>query len=105
MIRETILTTMNAKGDVHTPPSAITVGEDDLLTPPFRPPRPLTNLLANPHPRPNYAEHPQCSPGARTPPRHNDGMQRRTAPQPVPMPRWLIPISRNSGDTIPKTAC
>ena len=66
MIRETILTTMNAKGDVHIAPFGITVEEDDLVIAPFRPSRTLDNLLDNPHAVINYVDDVQVFAGCLT---------------------------------------
>ncbi len=56
MIRETILTTTNSKGDIHIAPFGVTVVEDDFVVAPFRPSRTLDNLMDNPHAVINYTD-------------------------------------------------
>ena len=49
MIRETIVTTVDAAGEVHIAPLGLIAAEDDWIIAPFRPSRTLDNLRAVPH--------------------------------------------------------
>ena len=70
MIRETILTTTNSKGDIHIAPFGITVVEDDFVVAPFRPSRTLDNLMDNPHAVINYTDDVRIFAGCLTHHRH-----------------------------------
>lgn len=48
MIVETIVTTLNAKGEAHIAPLGLIADETGWIVAPFRPSRTLDNLLANP---------------------------------------------------------
>ena len=56
MIRETIVTTLNAEGRVHIAPLGLIEAEDALVIAPFRPSTTLDNLLSNPHAVANYSD-------------------------------------------------
>lgn len=49
MIRETIVTTVDASGDVHIAPLGLIAEGEDWIVAPFRPSRTLDNLQAVPH--------------------------------------------------------
>lgn len=56
MIRETIITTMDANGNVHIAPMGLTLDGDRFVLAPFRPSATLENMKANPCAVANYTD-------------------------------------------------
>ena len=56
MIRETIVTTLNAEGNVHIAPLGLIAGEEGWILAPFKPSTTLDNLRANPYAVANFTD-------------------------------------------------
>ena len=56
MIRETIVTTLNAEGKVHIAPLGLIAGEEGWILAPFKPSTTLDNLRANPYAVANFTD-------------------------------------------------
>ena len=55
-IRETIVTTLNAEGNVHIAPLGLIAGEEGWILAPFKPSTTLDNLRANPYAVANFTD-------------------------------------------------
>ncbi|MET0688569.1 MAG: DUF447 domain-containing protein, partial [Methyloceanibacter sp.] len=56
MIRETIVTTLSAEGNVHIAPLGLIAGEEGWILAPFKPSTTLDNLRANPYAVANFTD-------------------------------------------------
>ena len=56
MIRETIVTTLNAEGEVHIAPLGLIAGGEGWILAPFKPSTTLDNLRANPYAVANFTD-------------------------------------------------